>query len=242
MAAVTHPLQRLISEYGNAVLLAVLLHIVILALLLTSKFSEPAASPVAEPIISFLYQPQPAAKQSPEATLPDNPLTDEQRIADELIEQTIVRDGSAGSSRPELNPPTITPDVAGHITRSADDQTLVQGKGLAQRALNQVAKPDYAAIDRAASASYQQFLQRQQPRLTVDKKHWPVSENPAQQVIAQLDDGPQIVRIRKGVCVVGDPMLDGFEALMAAKKMPCGDEIKTSELLKQALDKHIKKL
>jgi hypothetical protein len=241
LSAVIHPLQRFISEYGNAVLLAMLVHMAILALLLTTKFSQPVSPPVAEPIISFLYQPPPAEKPPAKATLPDNPLPDEQRMADEMVEQAIVSDGSAGNMSPELIPSTTTPDVADQNTRSADNTTLVQGKSLAQRALHQVAKPDQAAIDRAAAASYQQFLQQQQPRLTVDKKHWPVSQNPAQQVIAQLDDGRHIVRISKGVCVFGDPTLDGFEVLMAAKRVPCGDEVSTSTLLKQALDKHIKR-
>lgn len=113
---------------------------------------------------------------------------------------------------------------------------------LAQRVLNRVVEPDHAAIDRAATASYQRFIQQQQqPRLTVDKKHWPVSQNPAQHVLAHLDDGKHIVRIRKGVCVIGDPTLDGFEGMMAAKRVPCGDEVSTSALLKQTLDKHIKR-
>ena len=237
----THPLKRFIFEYGHAVLLAVLVHIVILALLLTTKFSQPASPPVAEPIISFLYQPQPAAKQSPEATLPDNPLTDEHRIADELIEQTIVSDGGAGSMPPELNPPTITTDIADQNINSADKPMLVNGESLAQRALNQVSKPDHAAIDRAATASYQQFLRKQQqPRLTVDKKHWPISQDPKAQVVAQLGEGLQIIRTKDG-CRIGDPSKDGFAALMAAKRVPCGDEVSTSVLLKQALDKHIKK-
>lgn len=238
----THPLKRFIFEYGNAVLLAVLVHIVILGLLLTTKFSQPASPPVAEPIISFLYQPPPAAKPPPKATLPDNLLPDEQRTADERVEQAIVSDDSAGNLPPELKPLTTTPDLADQHTRSADNTTLVQGQSLAQRALHQVAKPDQAAIERAATVSYQQFIQlQQQPRLTVDKKHWPVSQDPAQQVVSQLNDGRHIVRISKGVCVFGDPTLDGFEALMAAKRVPCGDEVTTSALLKQALDKHSKR-
>ncbi|MAA93455.1 MAG: hypothetical protein CML22_10835 [Rheinheimera sp.] len=242
LAAVIHPLQRFSTEYGNAVLLAVLLHIVILALLLTTKFSQPVSQPVAEPIISFLYQPPPAAKPPPKATLPANSLPNEQRMADEVIDQTLTSDGSSEDLPPEFKPATIMPDDADQKTRSANNTRLVQGQSLAQRALHQVAKPDQAAIEQAASGSYQQFLQKQQqPRLTVDRKYWPVSQGPAQQVVAQLNDGRHIVRISKGVCVFGDPTLDGFEALMAAKRVPCGDEVSTSALLKQALEKHSKR-
>ena len=104
--------------------------------------------------------------------------------------------------------------------------------GLAQRALSRAATPSARAIEDAATASYQQFLQaQQQPKMTVEKRHQELSADPAQQV----------VRIKEGVCVIGDPALDGFEQLMAAKKVPCGDEAKTSDLLKQALEKHLKR-
>ena len=240
LAAVTHPLKRFIGEYGMAMLLAVVVHIVILALLLTT-FSQPVSPPVAEPIISFLYQPPPAAKQPPVATLPDNPLADEQSMADEMVEQAMVSDDSAGNLPPELNPLTKTTDIVGQNINSADKKMLVNGESLAQRALNQVSKSDYAAIDRAATARYQQSLQKQQqPRLTVDKKHWPLSQEPAKHVLAQLNDGRQIIRTKEG-CRMADPMLDGFAGLMAAKPVPCGDETASSELLKQALDKHIKR-
>ncbi|MDX1678245.1 hypothetical protein [Arsukibacterium sp.] len=43
-------------------------------------------------------------------------------------------------------------------------------------------------------------------------------------------------------CRIADPTQDGFEALMAANPViPCGDETASSTLLKQALDKHIKR-
>ncbi|MDP5191612.1 hypothetical protein [Rheinheimera baltica] len=50
-----------------------------------------------------------------------------------------------------------------------------------------------------------------------------------------------MVRIREGVCVIGDPDLDGFEQLMEAKRVPCGDKDASSVILKQALEKHIKR-
>jgi hypothetical protein len=237
LSAVSHPLQRFISEYGNAVLLALLIHGLIFALLMSTPVKQQYVPPPAEPIASYLYQApavQPAAPtaQAPEQAATEGLTAREQQVAE-----------NTGSVTPDIKVPAVKP--------SAIDQTLPavaisqarpeQHSSLAQRALNRVAKPDQAAIDRAAAASYQQFLQQQQPRLTVDKKHWPVSQNPAQQVVAQLDDGRHIVRISKGVCVFGDPTLDGFEVLMAAKRVPCGDEVSTRTLLKQALDKHIKR-
>ncbi len=237
MSAITHTLHHFFAEYGRAVLLAVLVHAIILALLLTTKFSRPVPLQVAEPILSFLYQPPPSVPLATPATT--RTLPSEANIT----EQT------ATASKPSVNTPStaaggpVVTEPANEKNAIADQQTtLVSGESLAQRALSRGAAPAQAAIDQAATASYQQFLQKQQqPRLTVDKKHWPVSQDPAQQVVAQLNNGKHIVRIRKGVCVIGDPTLDGFNALMAARRVPCGNEVATSELLKQALDKHIKR-
>ncbi|WP_213995207.1 hypothetical protein [Arsukibacterium sp.] len=237
MAAVKHPLQRFISEYGNAVLLALLIHGLIFVLLLSLPVSQHAVLP-AEPIASYLYQPPPpslpaAPEQTPEQGIPKRSATRAQKLTDNAGTPTPQPEASPAT------PPAIeqaVPAVAESLAKPAKHSSL------AQRALNQVAMPDQAAIDRAATASYQQFIQQQQqPRLTVDKKHWPVSQNPAQQVLAHLDDGKHIVHIRQGVCVIGDPTLDGFAGMMAAKRVPCGDEISTSELLKLALEKHSKR-
>src|SRR5690606_30308931 len=98
-----------------------------------------------------------------------------------------------------------------------------------------------AAVEQAAAASYQQLLQAQQrPKITVEKRHQQLSSDPAGQVIAQLDDGRQLIR-SKGGCRIADPSKDGFDALMALKTVPCGDEENSSALLQQALEKHIKR-
>ena len=237
MAAVTHPLKRLISEYGNPVLLALLVHALLAAMLVSIKFRAPVQLPLSEPITSFLYQPPPpgqpvVTEQAPEQDKPDRATARESKVTDN------TGTASPQTALSEMVPEVIVPSQ--HSVSVSRDRSLTSNS-LTQRALNQVAKPDPAVIDRAVTASYQQFLQKQQqPRLTVDKKHWPISQDPKAQVVAQLDDGRQIIRTREG-CRIGDPMLDGFAALMAAKPVPCGDEISTSELLKQALDKHIKR-
>lgn len=121
--------------------------------------------------------------------------------------------------------------------------TPITRPGLAQRALNRGATVDPAAIEQAAMANYQQQLQaQQQPKITVEKRHQALSTDPARQVVAQLADGRQLIRT-KGGCYIADPSKHGFDALMAAKLMPCGDEddSSTSALLQQALEKHIKR-
>lgn len=219
-------------------LLALLVHALILTSLLTMKFSPPRQLPVAEPIISFLYQP-PAP--SPAVVIPQAPnaevTPDPDKAPPEAPSDVSTKQKTAVSGRQ-----TSAEQDAGQELLPAAPATAKSSESLVQRALNRVAEPDQAAIEQAANTSYQQFLQKQQqPRLTVDKKHWPISQDPAQQVVAQLNDGKHIVRISKGVCVIGDPTLDGFEELMAAKRVPCGDEEATSVMLKQALNKHIKR-
>ena len=198
----------------------------------------PVQQPEIEPITSFLYQP-PAPR--PAVVIPPAP-------------------DAVATPDPAKVPPAAPADVSakqqtavsGRLTSAVKDtgQELlpaapVTAKGsesLVQRALSRAAAPDHPAIEQAANTSYQQFLKKQQqPRLTVDRKHWPISQDPKAQVVAQLDDGSQIIRTKDG-CRIADPTLDGFEALMAANPfVPCGDEISTSALLKQALDKHIKR-
>ena len=247
MAAVTHSLRCFISDYGRPLLLALLVHALIVILLLSTKLPPAAPLPSIEPITSYLYQPPPSGlpatiKKAPETGMSDSAATNERSVeAAELTRETATSNVSTASSQAELQQFASQENLAEQRLVPASEVSAVISESLAQRALNRAAKSDLAAIDRAATASYQQFLQQQQqPRLTVDKKHWPLSQDPARQIVAQLDDGRQIIRMNDG-CRIGDPALDGFEALMAAKAVPCGDEISTSALLKQALDNHSKR-
>lgn len=247
MPSVTNLLIRFRHEYGTALLLAVLVHGLLLTLLLNTRFSVPAQPVKVESIISFLYHPPPTNPgpviQPPsETTMPEEvKALVEQPLAEESLLQATASDAGTPSRQPELSAQAAA--VNAKLNAIQDNlPAALSPENLTQRVLNQIATPSQAAIDSDAAANYQQFLQKQQqPRLTVDKKHWPVSQDPAQQVVAQLDDGKHIVRIRKGVCVIGDPTLDGFEELMAARRVPCGDEAATNAMLKQALDKHIKR-
>tara|TARA_R110002126_G_scaffold43555_6_gene124842 strand:+ start:1076 stop:1762 length:687 start_codon:yes stop_codon:yes gene_type:complete len=227
-------------------LLALLFHGLVLALLLSTTFSLPAPQPHPVPITSYLYQPTPATSVPATVAKPDTSKNSAsaEKAATMLPERAVAANNQAEEASLALahdSAKTFTSDEPHSADAMSANQ--VSEQSLVQRALNRAATIEPAAIDRDAAAGYQQMLlKQQQPKLTVDRKHWPVSQNPAQQVVAQLDDGRHIVRISKGVCVFGDPTLDGFNALMAARRVPCGDEINTSELLKQALDKHIKKL
>lgn len=153
---------------------------------------------------------------------------------------------AVAEQRPASQPPIDAApesDMASKQQAQADIRAVAAPRpGLTQRALNQAATVNPAAVEQAAVASYQQLLQAQQrPKITVEKRHQQLSTDPAQQVFAQLDNGLQLIRT-KGGCRFADPSKDGFDALMAANAVvPCGDEENSSALLQQALEKHIKR-
>ena len=218
------------------------LHALLLAGFLQLEFTQVPSPKPAAPVVSYLYQPPPiqvvaapAESHAPEpepAALPaELPAAPEQEVA-----------APAGTDNAATPADTVseTPPVTA-ILPSATAPELYNSGGLAQRALSTAATPSARVMEDAAAASYQQFLQaQQQPKITVERRHQELSADPAQQVVAELGNGIQLIRI-KGGCRIADPAKDGFEQLMAAKKVPCGDEAKTSDLLKQALEKHLKR-
>ncbi|GAB2928548.1 hypothetical protein [Rheinheimera gaetbuli] len=245
MSDIRGALNSFSQTYGRPALLALLLHAVLLAALLQTEFAPLAKPPltepaVSEPIVSYLYQPpKPASAET-------QPPVTENTVAPEVVQSTpanTVPPAVAVEQRPASQQQSAAaplPDSADK--RSAEHTATAPRQSLAQRAFNRAATVDPVAIEQAAAANYQQLLKaQQQPKLTVEKRHQELSNDPAQQVVAQLGDGIQLIRI-KGGCRIADPTKDGFEALMAANPIvPCGDEEKTSDLLKQALEKHSKR-
>ena len=231
--------------YGRPVLLALLLHTVLLAALLQTEFTPLplAKAPLSEPIVSYLYQPP---RPAPAEIL--------QPARENIVTPDVIKSATAKVAQPAVKAeqrPVSLQQSAASVSRDRPDKLSTEDtehpittprQSLAQRAFNRAATADPVAIEQAAQAAYQQFLQtQQQPKMTVEKRHQELSNDPAQQVVAQLDDGKQLIRI-KGGCRIADPAKDGFEALMAANPIvPCGDEAKTSDLLKQALEKHSKR-
>lgn len=257
-----HRLITLRTEYGFAIALAVLLHVLVLLALLQLK---PAAAPKRLPqdaVLSYLYQPavpapvagsdansEPSVEHDFEPVPAPKPESEpESEIAQPEVSETAAH---SDTTLPEsaLNAAVpAAPTVASEETVVADAQrqpatsatsavTAQPGPGLASRALQQAG----SGTADMAQASYQHYLQQQQPqKLSVAPQHQELSLDPAKQVLTTLDNGLQIVRV-KGGCRLADPTKDGFDALMAARRVSCGDEAKTSDLLKQALEKHSKR-
>lgn len=237
-------LTPLIRAYGRPALLALLLHAVLLAVLLQTEFT-PLAKPrvsepvVSEPIVSYLYQPP---RPAPAET--QQPVT-ENTVAPEVIQPAPankVPPAVAAEQRPSSQQQSAAAPLPDRADKLSTEHTATAPRqSLAQRAFNRAATVDPVAIEQAATANYQQLLQaQQQPKMTVEKRHQELSNDPAQQVVAQLGDGIQLIRT-KGGCRMADPSKEGFDGLMAARVVPCGDEAKTSDLLKQALEKHSKR-
>ncbi|MDP2714126.1 hypothetical protein [Rheinheimera sp.] len=225
MSGVTTTLKRLLQTYGRAAVPALLLHAVLLAALLQLRFTPAVKPPDVEPVVSYLYQPPVSTQQAqPQAETGSEPVTPN---AEPVTAKPSSRSLHAADSKKVEQAPADTPPVP--------------QPGLARRSLERAATTTPAAMDQAAAASYQQFLQaQQQTKITVEKRHQQLSKDPAQQVMANLADGRQIIRTKEG-CRIADPAKDGFDALMALKTVPCGDEDNSSDLLKQALEKHSKR-
>ncbi|MCS4308319.1 hypothetical protein M2404_002674 [Rheinheimera pacifica] len=241
MSGVTSAIKRWAADYAGAALLALLLHALLMACLLRLEFTQMPLPKPAEPVVSYLYQPPPVPAVAAQAeNTPPEPAP--AALPTEL----------SAAAKPEVSAlaSVANPVTKADVLSEKQPATLVvpsvaepeqHNSGLAQRALSTAATPSARAIEDAAAASYQQFLQaQQQPKMIVEKRHQELNADPAQQIVAQLDDGKQLIRT-KGGCRIADPTKDGFDGLMAARMVPCGDEANTSDLLKQALEKHLKR-
>ena len=245
LTTVIQRLTRLVANDGRPLLLAIALHALLLLLLLSIDMRQPVVPRAVEPIQTYLYQAPklPPPTLAPTPTLASAPLAEAAAAGIPAVAD-VTAAGHASPEQDSSHPLAPEPDRA-ELTAAPAVQTTVHSAvavpGLAQRAFNRAATIDPVAIEQAATAGYQQFLQvQQQPKLTVEKRHQSLSQNPAHQVVAQLNDGKQLVRV-KGGCRLADPTKQGFDALMAAKVVSCGDEDDSSALLKRALQKHSKR-
>ncbi|MBZ9613790.1 hypothetical protein [Rheinheimera maricola] len=233
MSGVILSAKAFFRTYGCALVLALLLHALLLVAVLQTRFTPVAKPSAAKPIVSYLYQPP-----APEISADTTPAAATTAPASANVTTPAQRIDNSTAVGPKP-----LADIADETPKQQTEQVApAPQQSLAQRALSRAATVDPVTIEQTAAASYQQFLQaQQQPKMTVEKRHQQLSTDPALQVFAQLDNGLQLIRV-KGGCRFADPSKEGFDALMAANAVvPCGDEAKTSDLLKQALEKHSKR-
>lgn len=245
MSALIDTIKPAFSAYGRAAALALFLHALLLAVVLTADFTPVTKpKPAATPVMSYLYQPPAAlpADAITEAVIEKAPPPSEQASTvsqqNPSLAAAVKSPPVAAKATPVVAQMNATEPAATTDSRPAEHGSLVL------RALNRAGTghaAQQAAMANAAGTAYQQFLRNeQQPAITVERQHQQLPQDPAMQVLAQLNDGRQIIRSKVG-CRIADPAKDGFDGLMAAKSVPCGDEISNSELLKQALKKHSKR-
>jgi len=248
LSGVISAVKRWAADYAGAALLALLLHALLLAYLLRLEFTQVPPPKPAAPVVSYLYQPPPIqavaaqAESNTRAPVPAPAALPTELSVEPESEVTALASADSSSTPVEAvqekQPAAVATSFSAPFSAQPEQSSAT---GLAQRALSGAATPSARAIEDAATASYQQFLQaQQQPKMTVERRHQELSADPAQQVVAQMNDGRQIIRTKDG-CRIADPAKDGFDGLMALKTVPCGDEATTSELLKQALEKHLKR-
>lgn len=232
---------RYLSDYGAPVLLAFLLHALLLAAMSMVEFAPPVKQVNNEPVLTFFYQPPLTTEHSvkPEIQAEISAVKDPE-IA-QPAKAAVDKDNDRHNHEPAKPHAPKKVVVAKALPTIETPRGTQTGTSLAQRALDSVAAPNQTFMQQAAKSSYQQFVQRQQDiKLTVDAKYRKLSTDPAEQVITQLEQGRQLIRTTKG-CRIVDPSKHDFEAMMAATSVPCGDEKTTSALLKQALEKHVKR-
>ena len=234
---------RVFRLYGRELLLALLLHLLLVAALMQTKLTQPVKRKPTEPIVSYLYQPPLAEVKIIAAPKDIAEQKPEQTSAEIPVATSVAQSMQTQAKPPAVEPEKPQPDVFAAQTEIAAQSVpaVTVSTSLAQRALQRAAISNPAQMQQAATGSYQQHINaQQQVKLTVEKRYQQLSSDPAKQVIAELDHGFQLIRTKDG-CRIAAPTKDGFEALMAAGRAPCGDEVSNKELLKKALEKHIKR-
>lgn len=228
------PLFSVIRNYALAVMLSLLAHLLFFVAVWCVKYQPVVKITPAVPVISFLYQPIPVVlpERSVTAFEPVVDMADKGDAAVLEPEKQAVAE-HATEHKTEVDNAQAVSETDLPVAVSADKKT----GSLADRAFRHAISTD---VDMAYDG-YQQLRQQQQyPRMTVDKRFQELNPDPQQQVMMTLDNGMQILRSKEG-CRLADPSKDGFDGLMAVVQVPCGDETTTAELLKQSLEKHIRR-
>lgn len=222
-------------------LLALLGHASIGLLLVQQKWQRPLSP--AEParaIEAYFYQP-PLVVSAAEQTMPlDEPkpaAPEEPAAALDMLEEVAAITAEQNETPADATAPigvvvqTSFESVPG--SQSLDRADLAERRGsLMDRALQQLQSTDDLASNHYAG----QQRRFAEPKITVERRFQQLPSDPAKQVVAQFNDGTQIIRTKNG-CRLADPSKDGFEGLMAARRVACGDEEDAGQQLNRILQR-----
>lgn len=209
-------------------LLAVLVHAVIGLLLVQHSWQRPVTtlespqaieayfyqSPlvvsVVEPVIAH-DEPEPAALEELAAVL---------EVVEEAAAIPPQQNETAADARASIAE-VPQPSLESAPGNQALGWAFAESRGsLMDRALQQLQNTD----DLASTHRAQQIQRQAQPSITVEKRY------------QEVQDGSQPIRNSRG-CLISDPSKDGFDALMAAKYVPCGGEISAGQQLQEILQR-----
>lgn len=223
-----------VSWWRWPLLLALTGHGLLLLLLSQQSWQRPV-EPVVPPtaIEAYFYQAPAKVEPEPVATTQE-PLLEEGLSADaiELVAEPEVIDketelpeaNTEPALIPEVDAVVIADDSEGAERHMVEPTTLPSGESqygsLMDRALRHV-----QPTEELASAHRAQQIQRHaQPKITVEKRY------------QEIHDGSENIRIGDR-CLIGDPSKDGFDALMAAKLVDCGDKMSAGQQLQEILQR-----
>ncbi|MEE2003185.1 hypothetical protein QWY20_17155 [Alkalimonas sp. MEB108] len=221
-------------------LLAVLGHASIGLLLVQQKWQRPLSpEEPARAIEAYFYQP-PLVVSTAEQTMPlDEPEPaepEEQVMALDMLEEAAAITAEQNEAPADATAPTAglpQPSFESVLSSQSLDGNLAEHRGsLMDRALQQLQSTDGLARTHRT----EQQRRFAEPKITVERRFQQLSSDPAKQVVAQFNDGTQIIRTKNG-CRLADPSKDGFEGLMAARRIPCGDEEDASQQLNRILQR-----
>lgn len=223
-------------------LLAVLGHAAIGFLLVQQKWQRPL-SPIDPPraIEAYVYQPAPVVTSAewtaPVAEVKQEVEPEEPTVVLESLEEVTASSSADLARQAEVSAatdagfePSFEPaeESLAPVRRGRSDRS----GSLMERALQQLQSTD----DVASTHRAEQQRRLAEPKITVERRFQQRPSEPAKQLVAQLSDGTQIIRTKNG-CRLADPGKDGFEGLMAARRIPCGDEEDASLQLNRILQR-----
>lgn len=220
--------------WRGPLLLALAGHGLLLLLLSQQSWQRPP-EPVAPVTAIDAYFYQAPAKVEPESVVPNQePFLEEELVADA---EELMAEPEAVSKEAVLLDTDTDPAAEADAEATADDGKSEEGPAIESAALPSGVNQRGRLMDRAlrhvqpteelASAHRAQQLQRHaKPKITVEKRY------------QETHDGSKPIRNSRG-CLSGDPSVDGFgfDGLMAAKYVPCGDEISAGQQLQEILQR-----
>ncbi|SEA84226.1 hypothetical protein [Alkalimonas amylolytica] len=204
-------------------LLALLGHASIGLLLVQHTWQRPLSpEEPARAIEAYFYQPPPVVS----AAEPEEPavtLEMQEEAAAITAEHT---ETPADATTPTTGLPKPS-DESASSSQSLDGNLAERRGSMMDRALQQL----QSTGDLANAHRTQQLQRHAQPKITVEKRY------------QEIHDGSQPIRNSRG-CLSGDPSVDGFgfDGLMAAKYVPCGDEISAGQQLQEILQRRSRHL